>query len=184
MRILFIAWLICPLLAQAQFDPAGGEDGSKAVHFSNSSIGRWADSIQIRRSYVQINDTSLGRANTGSKKDALGVWDTYTLSLGDGGEATLFFDEPIQNIKGPDFAVFENGFPWFEGYFLELAFVEVSTDGINFVRFRAESLADTNTQFSNNAAMKPEQYHNLAGKHQGGYGTPFDLDELRDSMQL
>jgi hypothetical protein len=32
--------------------------------------------------------------------------------------------------------------------------------------------------------MKSEWYHNLAGKHQAGYGTPFDLDELKDSTKI
>ena len=59
------------------------------------------------------------------------------VSLGDGGYGILTFDEPIDNGLGWDFAVFENSF---SDDFLELAFVEVSSDGINFFRFPATSL--------------------------------------------
>ena len=58
--------------------------------------------------------------------------------------ATVTFASPIYNGEGPDFAVFENGFDIDDEYdptgvlhFLELAFVEVSSDGENFFRFPA-----------------------------------------------
>jgi hypothetical protein len=48
---------------------------------------------------------------------------------------------------GYDFAIFENGFPFGSGsFYLELAFVEVSSDGKHFVRFNAISNTDTTQQ--------------------------------------
>jgi len=61
------------------------------------------------------------------------------LSLGDGGSITLeFTDNLVTNGPGPDLIVFENAFyvsqsP--QNTFNEVAFVEVSQDGVNFVRF-------------------------------------------------
>ena len=166
----------------AQYDPAGGESGSQAIHRDHSAISAWADSIIVQRGYQDISNKGLGYANTGQSIDALGPADGVIVSLGDGGMATYIFAEPLKNIMGPDFVVFENGFQWTSGYFLELAFVEVSSDGQKFTRFPSISAADTNDQIWNLSNMKPEWYHNLAGKHQAPYGTPFDLDELKDSV--
>ena len=61
------------------------------------------------------------------------------VSLGNGGSITLTFAEPIRNGAGFDFAVFENGHV---DTFLELAFVEVSSDGAVFVRFDSTYLGE------------------------------------------
>ena len=63
-------------------------------------------------------------------------------------------------------------------YYLELAFVEVSADGINYVRFPNETVSDTSFQIDNFGYLKPTEIYNLAGKHQAPYGTLFDLDEV------
>ena len=86
-------------------------------------------------------------ASFGSAASALGPADAYdfgtglpstspttVVSLGDGGSITLTFAHPLSDGTGPDLAVFENAF---NDTFLELAFVEVSSDGANFVRFPA-----------------------------------------------
>ena len=103
------------------------------------------------------------------------------VSLGDAGRATLTFDSPIVNGEGYDFAVYENSFG---DAFLELAFVEVSSDGERFVRFPAISLTQTEVQTGGNGSTDPTMINNLAGKFRMGYGTPFDLNELRDSIGL
>jgi len=102
------------------------------------------------------------------------------VSLGDGGMATLVFETPIRNVIGFDFAVFENGFD----NFLELAFVEVSSDSIHFIRFPSRSETSVNQQVGSFGILDPAKIHNLAGKYQAGYGTPFDLEELKDSAGL
>lgn len=58
------------------------------------------------------------------------------LTLGAGGDVTVGFNTVIVNGPGVDFTVFENGFEFPANFvFTELAYVEVSTDGFNFVRF-------------------------------------------------
>jgi hypothetical protein len=101
--------------------------------------------------------------------------------LGDAGIAILQFSTPIINGNGPDFAVFENAF---NNTFLELAFVEVSSDGQNFVRFPSFSNNDTSFQIGPFGASDASKIHNLAGKYRAGYGTPFDLEELKDSTNI
>lgn len=78
--------------------------------------------------------------------------------------------------NGFDFAVFENAFI---DSFLELAFVEVSSDGINFFRFNSTCNMDTLIQLRNDGLTDATKINNLAGKYKMGYGTPFDLSELK-----
>ena len=106
---------------------------------------------------------------------------TNAISLGDGGYAILTFEKPIINGDGFDFAVYENSF---NDYFLELAFVEVSSDGLNFVRFPATSLTPTDRQIAGDGTIDATNINNLAGKYRVGWGTPFDLEELRDSANI
>ncbi|MDB4568545.1 hypothetical protein N9082_01885, partial [Akkermansiaceae bacterium] len=86
---------------------------------------------------------------------------------------TLEFSPPIQDGKGVDFAVFENGFT---DTFLELAYVEVSSDGITFFRF--ENASETGSAVGPYGALDPTDVSGLAGKYRQGFGTPFDLSEL------
>lgn len=166
----------------AQFDPAAGQAGSLAIYKDSSAFVNWATSASINLGYQNINDPSLGLVNAGNANATLGQADPATiLSLGDGGSATLTFEYPIRNGQGADFAVFENGF---SDTFLELAFVEVSSDGINFVRFPSISNTDTSTQVDAFGAVDATKLYNLAGKYRANYGVPFDLEELKDSTNL
>lgn len=68
-----------------------------------------------------------------------GVFDVH--SLGVGGQLTLGFLVPIGDGPGADFLVGENPFQVagsFFGSFAELLFVEVSSDGVHFVRFPSQ----------------------------------------------
>ena len=96
-----------------------------------------------------------------------------TVSLGRGGSITLAFDHPIRDGLGFDFAVFENAI---NDSFLELGFVEVSSDGVNFFRFDNDSL--TTSLVASFGEVDPTNVRNLAGKYRQGFGTPFDLEEL------
>lgn len=178
MKKLLILFCIIPLLVKAQYDPAGGEAGSLSIEKDHSAIYQWADSVTAQIGWMDIADTSLGKANSGLAGNAVGVADGMVVSLGDKGSITLVFNDAIMDLQGYDLAVFENGFRSGDGYFLELAFVEVSSDGVNFTRFPAYSSADTLSQFTNADVQQPSSYRNLAGKHQFGYGTLFDLAEL------
>jgi hypothetical protein len=98
------------------------------------------------------------------------------------GSAILTFQNPISNGTGFDFAIFENSF---NDVFLELAFVEVSSDGVNYIRFPATSNTQTTTQigpFDNTGDAT--KLNNLSGKYRAQYGTPFDLQELTGNPLL
>ena len=178
MKTGILAFILFPLLCSAQYDPAGGELGSISIHKDHPSIYAWADSVIIERSWMDIADTSLGRASAGADSNAIGAANGSVVSLRDGGIATAYFRNGIINGKGYDIAVFENGFKSGDAYFLELAFVEVSKNGIDFFRFPSLSSADTANQLTNADVLEPSWYHNLAGKHQSPYGSLFDLDDV------
>ncbi|HOV11777.1 MAG TPA: T9SS type A sorting domain-containing protein [Bacteroidales bacterium] len=175
---LFIV-LICllPISVWAQFPPAAGQPGSLAIHKDSSVFVGWATHCAVAPGWQNIADTSLGKASVGDSSMAIGVAGTNgVVSLGDGGCAVLTFDYPIVNGPSWDFAVFENSF---SDTFLELAFIEVSSDGENFFRFPATSLTDTMVQVGAfDASMDAAKINNLAGKYRAMYGTPFDLQEL------
>jgi len=195
---LFLFLFAFPVLLFAQFAPAAGEAGTTAMYKDSSAFAGWAVSCKVKRGYINIEDTTetytqgdttSNRAFFGSPEYALGKPDgsANVVSLGDGGSAVLTFAHPVTNGSGPDFAVFENGFrsqsPPFE-YYLELAFVEVSTDGKRFVRFPAISLTQDTVQINSFGQLDPTKIHNLAGKYVAGYGTPFDLQDLADSTGI
>jgi hypothetical protein len=95
------------------------------------------------------------------------------------GYITVTFPTAIRDGAGPDFAVFENGFASGNTLFAEYAYVEVSTDGTDFVRFPSIS---TNTGPASGsgafAFFDVTNVYNLAGKNAVGFGTPFDLSQL------
>ena len=166
------------------FAPAAGQPGSTAVAAGDPRFVEWANSVaNLTRGPQNIANPGLGLASFGVPSNALGPSDAATnfsgvVSLGDGGQITLGFAQPIRDGAGPDFAVFENGFASGGLSFLELGFVEVSSDGANFFRFDATSDTQTATQVGSFGLLDPTDLNNLAGKYVAGFGTPFDLAEL------
>lgn len=182
--VLFLMsiFFCCENLIAQPYAPPVGVAGTTAIHKDSSIFIKWAQSCTIQRGWIDISDTSLGKANVGNEIDVLGIADmTSVLSLGDGGEAICTFDGVISNGPGYDFAIFENSF---NDEFLELAFVEVSSDGIHFFRFPSVSLTQNFTQVGTFGLLDTRNIHNLAGKYRGGWGTPFDLSELPDTTLL
>ncbi len=172
--VLLLIFLALPL--HGQFSPAAGQTGSKAIHKDDPRFVSWAKGCVVIRGPMDISRQTPGLASYGDCSDVIGkAAEAGSMSLGDGGIAILSFDPPITNGPGYDFAVFENAF---NDYFLELAFVEVSSDGNNFVRFPATSLTQTQQQVGTFGTLDPTKIHNLAGKFRAHYGTPFDLEEL------
>jgi len=107
------------------------------------------------------------------------------------GQITLSFSEAIRDVNGYDFVVFENGLisEWDTAagsiagqMFAELGYVEVSSNGRDFVRFPAVSL--TNEPVGPYGTIEISSIYNLAGKHPNANGictgTPFDLQEIAD----
>lgn len=159
------------------YPPAAGVSGSTAIHKDDPTFTSWASGY---RDYIEgaeleqewkTPEKALGPAN-GTIGDVV--------SLGKGGQITLIFEPPIANGPGFDFAVFENAFS--DG-FLELAFVEVSSDGQNFTRFPNHSLTPEPVG-AFNYNMDPTLIDGLAGKYRLGYGAPFDLADLPETPDL
>lgn len=167
------------------FCGAVGTEGCNAIAADDNQFVAWATSVVLTRGPQDISNPSSPLASFGGDTNAIGPATLNNsmdaVSLGDGGSALITFDRPIQNGEGPDFAVFENDV---SGGFLELAFVEVSSDGVHFVRFPSTSLTPTETQVGTFDFIDPTFINNLAGKFRIGYGTPFDLEELADSANI
>jgi hypothetical protein len=167
--------LCCARPVLADNYPASG------IPASDPSFIGWATGVvSLTRGPQNVGDPSSPLVSFGTASNALGGADgTFgVVSLGDGGQITLSFTQPIVNGPGADFAVFENGFRFNGGVFGELAFVEVSADGVNFVRFPSVSLTPTDTQVGPFDALDPALIHNLAGQFPALEGTPFDLSDV------
>lgn len=162
-----------------------GTEGCTAIAANSSAILGWARACTLDLGPQNISVDGSPLVSYHTAEDAIGPCtmndNLSVVSLGDGGSATLTFAHAIKNGNGPDFAVFENSF---DDYFLELAFVEVSSDGERFVRFPATSLTQTVRQIGGSGRVDASYINNLAGKYRSGYGTPFDLAELADSTGI
>ena len=170
---LILGIVLFPVQAVAgPYPPAAGQSGSTAVYMDDPDFVEWASG------YVNYVVGSEVDSTWQTPEMALdkAVGDSFDIvSLGRGGEITLAFDPPIKNGEGWDFAVFENSF---SDTFLELAFVEVSSDGISFVRFDNDSL--TSEPLGGYGAIDPTDISGFAGKYRQAYGTPFDLQDLAE----
>jgi hypothetical protein len=151
-----------------------------------AEMAAWATSVDdFVAGPLDIAQPGLGDASSGLPALALGpsltggvAGSSDVVSLGDGGSLTLYFDEGIADGLGNDFAVFENGFiDQGSGLiFGEFAFVEVSTNGLDFVRIPSTSLQAV--PVGSFDVVDPTDYHNLAGDQLIGFGTGFDLHDL------
>ncbi len=185
---LLLAWgLLFLPVAYGQYAPQVGLPGSTAISATSGQFVAWATQCTVQRGLKNIALPDSGYASLGDSSLALGPADDNVVSLGDSGVATLTFAYPIIDGPGADFAVFENGFA--DGTntalgFLELGFVEVSSDGINYFRFPATSLTQDTEQIGNGDYLDASNLNNLAGKYLAMYGTPFDLQELSGTPGL
>ncbi len=188
---LILALLLKITLVSGQYPPQAGLPGSTAIPWNSPLIKYWATSASVKRGYIQISDTNFtidgtNKASYGSPDNALGPATNRpeVVSLGDGGSAILGFDVDIRDGEGWDFVVFENGFRSLDDSnlaFLELAHVEVSSDGVHFYRFPSVSLTPATSQTGAFDFLDARNIHNLAGKYIAGYGTPFDLSVLKET---
>ena len=189
-KFLLILMAMVPVAVWAQFAPAQDKPGTTAMHADSSAFVAWATGCVAEPGPMNITDPSAGMAGQGWPASNVIGFPEGTMGvtcLGDGGQATVTFASPICNREGPDFAVFENGFanqgnP--DMWFLELGFVEVSSDGVNFFRFPAISMVQTETQIGGMGCIDPAQIHNFASKYGAMYGTPFELDDIEDDPLL
>jgi hypothetical protein len=175
------ALLCLTLAANLASDPARAENCT-APGCTIAEINLWSNEVvELVRGPINIDVPEAGNVTFGDPADIPGVASgipTEAVSLGDGGSVTLKFADLIYDGPDFDFAVFENGIssgaP--ELIFMELGFVEVSSDGIHFARFA--SLSSRITPVLGFEEADPDDYDNLAGNRLAGTGTAFDLFEL------
>lgn len=177
LTVLFSGWAG----ALAQFAPPAGQPGTTAMHKDSSAFVNWASACTVARGLEDITNPSGAYASVGDSSLVPGIADNGVVSLGDGGSALCTFAYPLRNGPGADFAVFENSF---SDDYLELAFVEVSSDGLNFFRFPATSYTQDTVQTGAFDLTDATKINNLAGKYRALYGTPFDLQELQGQPGL
>jgi len=185
-------------------DPNGrpaSPDQAEAV--VNPIFRAWATAVVDYRPAGGVSEQWLDASKTlgPATGDGMGI-----ASLGDRSAAeiaagappgwiVLGFTQPMRDGRGYDFVVFENAIV--SGYntgagsvsgqmFGELAFVEVSSDGVQFARFPSVSL--TPDPVGAYGTIELSNVFNLAGKHPNGggvcTGTPFDLADLADEPSV
>jgi hypothetical protein len=181
--ILLLGLLLNLSVYGGPFPPAAGLPGSTAIAANDPAIVGWATAYS---DYViganvdvqfQTPNLALGPAGNSDGNNNGFVFDI--VSLGNNGSISLSFENPITNGDGADFLVFENSFS--DG-FLELAFVEVSSNGSDFVRFDNVSLTPTAVGAFGN--IDTTNIIGYGGKYRSGFGTPFDLQELAEKASL
>lgn len=192
--LLIGAMFLYTQISAQSYPPQAGEEGTTAIHKDSPVFKSWGTTCTVTRGLQQINGTTGNYATFGTEANGAGLANGTLVSLGDGGSAILTFASPITNGAGFDFAIFENGFISNSSgrAFLELAFVEVSSDGENFFRFPSHNeypadFLDTTTDDpggSGFGTMDARYIHNFAGKYIANYGTPFDLSEVPDNPLL
>jgi hypothetical protein len=160
-----------------RYPAAPGEPDSTAIAADDQRIQAWATDYREPVAYgSDVTDQfktpqfALGPAGSDS---------TDVVSLGRAGEIVLEFDPAIVDGDGWDLAVFENGIT---DTFLELGFVEVSTDGETFVRFDHASLGDSPVDPF--GTVDTTRAGGLAGKYRQGFGTPVDLLTLKNRPEV
>jgi hypothetical protein len=154
-----------------EYEPPAGQPGSSAIAADDARFVAWATGYA--GTITMGSDVDEGWDDPEQALSAAEGETESVLSLGNGGVVTLTFAVPIANGDGADFAVFENGF---DDFFLELAFVEVSSNGEDFQRFDCAYLGDE--PIGQYDTHDTELIGGLAGKYRAGFGTPFDLELL------
>lgn len=168
--------LLTTIAHAGPYSGAAGTAGSEAISRTDPRFIAWASG----HSEVIYGTDVDATWRTPAKATGPATSDVYDIvCLGNGGRITMYFPHPLRDGAGADFAVFENAI---SATFLELAFVEVSSDGVNFFRFPNASL--TASAVGAFGSVDPTNVHGLAGKHQVGFGTPFDLAALAHSPLL
>ena len=178
----------------------GGEGSTGGGNYVNPEFIGWADGYTNYAPSDTLWDgdwnfptKALGPV-TGDHEDIVSLGDLDTVEIAAAappGEITLTSEVPIRNGVGADFAAFENGSysQWttpegsVEGQiFAEFGYVQVSTDGVNWLEFASDSLTPEPTGPQGYLTVDPTGVYNMVGKHANGngksWGTPFDLDEF------
>jgi hypothetical protein len=150
-----------------------------AIPSKSPLFAEWANAIDpARTQFAPRGSSTISLTGTNS----LGDLDAAEIAAdATPGYLTVTFPRGIRNGAGADFAVFENGFAFGSpnGLFAEFAYVEASTNGVDFARFPSIYTNTSPVAVSGPfAGFDTTNIYNLAGKHAAGFGTPFNLDDL------
>jgi len=176
--IMPLVLLVAVTASAGPYAPAAGESGSTAIHMDDPAFAAWAAGYENYNKGTEVDEQwqtpekALGKAQ-GIIYDGNDFIHNI-VSLGRGGAITLIFAGGIKNGDGYDFAVFENSL---NDTFLELAYVEVSSNGSDFFRFANDSLTSGPVS-AWGGVVDPTDITGVGGKYRHSYGAPFDLAEL------
>lgn len=172
----------------ADYSPAPGLGPSVRNSAATSGVFSLGDLYSATSPPVVGTEPNAFHAGSGTGNfhpyggDVNDTTDTYGfIGIDAPGSVTFFYETGIYNGAGADLAVRENGFSSgpAPGFFAELAFVEVSSNGIDFARFPSISLNTTRVSTAGTFQMYDmTNVYNLAGKHGSSFATPFDLEDL------
>lgn len=184
---ILAGWLVSAPLSAGPYAPGPLFDGTTAIDAfaddamekRNPELTAWAHAVvsySPGENVSQVFQTPEGALGPTDFTGSYSAGSDTTITLGDGGSITLSFANPIYDTDGFDLVVFENGISTSAGRgFFELAFVEVSTDGIVFLRFPARSTTPIPTSPYAFLELDPTNLDGMAGKYPATYGTPFDF---------
>jgi hypothetical protein len=176
LMLSFLTFFWAGPLWAGPYAPPAGQSGSTAIHMNNTAFVGWATGWTDYNVGTNVDATWQTPGNAVGKASGT----SYDIvSLGRGGSITMTFATPIANGFGDDFAVFENAV---NDTFLELAYVEVSSNGTDFYRFYNNSL--TQNPVGAFGGVDATNILQLAGKYRQGYGQPFDLEQLKYNPQV
>jgi len=192
-----VALITLTYVVLVSLDTFAGPYDNVGVSKDDPAITHWAATVIDYRPAPAVAASFVNQAN------ALGPANGLVVSLGDlnaqqlsenmlPGSITLALGAPIMNGPTWDLLVFENAGALFPPPFVfaELAYVEASTNGVDFVRFPSVSLnvepgqgvpgdTEINATFGRAfAGINATNVNNLAGIHPSNLGTPFNLDDL------
>lgn len=143
----------------------------EGVPLLSTGISSWA----IGYSSYTKGDEANSYTDPGNAIGAASGVSTDVVVLGRGGSIVLEV-APFGDTQGADFAVWENGIEEESGLFAELGYVEVSSNGSDFLRFPVQSRRTT--LVGAYEAIDTSLYDGFAGVHAAGTGTAFDLSLL------
>lgn len=153
--------------------PPASEDG-------HCDCVRGDDSAIVAKA-ISVDKTYGGQVSDRWKTDALDG------TMGNGGVFDYSFDPPITDGVGADFVVGENGFRNNANglIFSELYYVEVSSNGVDYLRFDSASLTQDSGPY---LSLDPGKVYGLGSTQIANYGTdyrqPYDLAWLRNKREV
>lgn len=150
----------------------------EGVPLGDPSIGGWATGVVA---YEPGEEATAYTDPSQALGPASGV-STEVLVLGRGGSVTLSFDGEISDGAGAELALFENGLGTTDALFGELAYVELSSNGIDFVRFPVRT--ERTEPITAYERFDTRDYVGFAGLHPAGTGTAFDFSEVATEPEV